>query len=184
MNEQIRRDAISIFKRVIEILKVKDEKDVLEIRNLSNHTIHDASVFQDETSVSIAILIYSLSKIIERKQSKLNYVKIIECFERAKNFLEINKYDEYNKIIKKLFDLISNIDDKLKLYIEEVFNQAQIKKGSKLYEHGISVARAAEVLGISQWELMSYIGKTKLTDESPNIVDLKTRINFARSLFR
>lgn len=184
MNERIRKDAISIFKRVIEILKVKEEKDVSEIRNLSNHTIHDASVFQDETSVSIAILIYSLSKIIERKHWKLNYKQILTCLENALNYLEKNKFDEYEKTIKKLFNLISNIDTKLKLYIERVINQAQIKKGSKIYAHGISVARASEILGISQWELMNYIGKTKLTDDTPEIVDLKTRMNFARSLFK
>ena len=183
MDELVRKDAISVLSEVIGILKVKEEKDAAEIRELSNHTIHNASVFQDEASVSIAILIYSLSKIIERKQWQLDYGSIASMLENAKEFLENEKFEEYTKSIKKLFGLISNIDNKLKLYIEEVINQAQIKKGSKLYEHGISVARAAEVLGISQWELMDYIGKTKLTEEIPDIIDLKTRIKFARGLF-
>ena len=184
MNELVRKDAISILSQLIEILKVKEENDVADIRELSNHTIHNASVFQDEASVSIAILIYSLSKIIERKQWQLDYGSIASMLENAREFLENERFEEYNKAIKKLFGLISNIDSKLKLYIGEVINQAQIKKGSKLYEHGISVARAAEVLGISQWELMDYIGKTKLTEEIQDIVDLSTRIRFARSLFK
>ena len=182
MNEIIRKDAISILSQLIETLRVKEETDVAEIRELSNHTIHNASVFQDECSVSIAILIYSLSKIIERKQWQLDYKLILSLLEDTKGFLENKNIQEYNKTIKKLFSLISNIDTGLKLYIEEVINQAQIKKGGKLYEHGISVARAAEVLGISQWELMNYIGKTKLTEEV-EIVDLRTRLKFARGLF-
>ena len=183
MNEIIRKDAISILSEVIEIFKRKEEKDVAEIRKLSNHTIHDASVFQDETSVSIAILIYSLSKIIERRQGQLNYDELLSLLENAKKFLEREKFEEYNNTIKRIFSFISNIDSKLKLYIEEVFNQAQIKKGCKLCEHGISVGRASEVLGISQWELMNYIGKTKLSEDT-EIVDLSSRINFARGLFK
>ncbi|MBS3102864.1 hypothetical protein J4458_05460 [Candidatus Woesearchaeota archaeon] len=183
MDELVRKDAISVLSEVIGILKVKEEKDAAEIRELSNHTIHNASVFQDEASVSIAILIYSLSKIIERMEWELDYKPILSLLENAKELLENNKFDDYNKSIKKLFALISNIDSKLKLYIEEVINQAQIKKGGKLYEHGISVARAAEVLGISQWELMGYIGKTKLTEDIQDIVDLRSRLKFARGLF-
>ncbi len=183
MDELVRKDAISVLSEVIGILKVKEEKDAAEIRELSNHTIHNASVFQDEASVSIAILIYSLSKIIERMGWELDYRPALSLLESAKGFLENGKFDEYDKAIKKLFALISNVDNKLKMYIEEVINQAQIKKGGKLYEHGISVARAAEVLGISQWELMGYIGKTKLTEDIQDIVDLRSRLKFARGLF-
>ena len=72
----------------------------------------------------------------------------------------------------------------MKLYVQEVINQAQIKKGSKLCEHGLSCSKSAEILGISQWELMNYIGKTKLSEEEHDIVDLRTRIDYARGLFR
>ena len=70
MHETIKKDIISVLSKLTGILSVKDEKDVIEIRELSNHTIHNASVFQDEDSVSIAILTYSLSKIIDRKQGE------------------------------------------------------------------------------------------------------------------
>ena len=103
--------------------------------------------------------------------------------EDARKALEQNRIDSYRKVIKKLFKFISTIDTKLKLYIEEVINQAEIKKGSKLYAHGISLGRAAEILGISQWELMFYIGKTKLTDVKGG-VKVKERLNYARSLFK
>ena len=174
---------IFILSAVIDILKVKEEKDITELKELSNHTIHNASIFQDEDSVSIAILVYSLSKVIEREVDELNYGNILFFLEKAKDCLLKNKIDDYRKIIKKAFTVISGMDSKLKMYIEEVINQAQIKKGSKLYEHGISLARAAEILGISQWELMFYIGKTRITDKTKDAVNVKERLKFARGLF-
>ncbi len=185
MNETIKKDILSILSDITEILKVKEEKDIAEIKELSNHTTHNASIFQDEDSISIAILIYSLSKIIERKQGELNYNNVLSLLKGAYDFLNKNNIDGYRKTIKKLFSFISTVDTKLKLYIEEVINQAQIKKGSKLYAHGISLARAAEILGISQWELMFYIGKTKITDVyDVEIISLKDRLKYTRSLFK
>lgn len=182
MNKIIKDDTLSIILKTIETLKEKEETDVIELKNLSNHTIHNASVFQDEDSVSIAILVYSLSKIIERKFGELDFKPILNLLNISCAYLRKDNINEYRKTIKKLFNLISKIDSKLKLYIGEVIRQAQIKKGSQLYRHGISLARASEILGISQWELMNYIGHTKITDTEAK-EDIRSRLNFTRRLF-
>lgn len=183
MNEVVKKDILHVLLSAMEILNVEEEKDVADLRELSNHTIHNASIFQDEDSISVAILVYSLSKVIERKEGKLKYGSILGLLKSARGCLELDKVDAYRKSIRKLFDFISSVDSKLKLYVEQVINQAEIKKGGKLYAHGISLGRAASILGISQWELMFYIGKTNLTN-SPGGVSVKRRINYARSLFR
>jgi len=111
------------------------------------------------------------------------YNALLKLIRKARNNLEQNEIDGYRMVIRDLFDFISSLDTKLKLYIEKVINQAQIKKGSKLYAHGISLARAAEILGISQWELMFYIGKTRMADVGGG-VGVKQRLNYARGLFK
>ena len=89
MQDQIKKDILDVFLRLIQILKSKEEGDIVEIRELSNQVVHNASVFQDEDSVSVAILIYSLSKIIERKQKELDYNKVLSmlnsCLSSLKN---------------------------------------------------------------------------------------------------
>ena len=183
MDEVVKRDILKVLSDVARILEVEEEKDVADLRELSNHTIHNASIFQDEDSVSAAILIYSLSKVIERREGKMNYRDLLKLINGASGSLKQNRVDEYRRGIKKLFHFISTIDTKLNLYIEQVINQAEIKKGSKLYAHGISLGRAAEILGISQWELMFYIGKTNIPDVKGG-VRLKDRLSYARSLFK
>ena len=134
-------------------------------------------------SVSVAILIYALSKITERKQKDMDYNKILSMLNSCISNLKNNEDEAFRKSIKNIFDFIRAMDAKLKLYINEVINQAQIKKGCKLCEHGISVARASEVLGISRWELMHYIGKTTIIDQFSEPVNASQRLKFARSLF-
>jgi len=182
MNEIIRKDILSILSEVISILEVKEEKDVAELRELSNKTVHNSSIFQDEDSISIAIVVYSLSKVIERKQD-IDYKSIIFLLKNSKEDLLKDSIKSYRSNIKKTFNLISKIDSKLRLYVEELIEKSRIKKGSRIYEHGISLARVAELLGISEWELMSYVGKTKIIDVEKEKFDVKSRLNFTRNIF-
>ena len=185
MNERVREDICDILKRLIDIFTTRDEKDILEISELSNHTIHDASIFQDEDSIAIAVLIYALVKIISRKPEIISYEHLQEMSNSAYIFITNNNIEGYRHKIKEILRYITNIDAKIKFYIEDVINQAQIKKGSKIYAHGISLARAANILGISQWDLMRYIGKTSIVDrfiDEPKLT--KSRLEFTRGLFQ
>ena len=182
MHDIVKKDIVTVLTRLSEIIKIKNDTDFLELKELSNHVIHNASVFQDEDSVSVAVLIYALSKIIERQQN-FDYARIFGMVESCISSLLNNNDDGFRKSVKNIFSFIRTIDNKLKMYINEVINQAQIKKGCKLCEHGISVARAAEVLGISQWELMHYLGKTMIMDQVSEPVNVSQRLKFARGLF-
>lgn len=179
MNDTIKEDLISTLTKAIEIIK---EGNTFKLKKLSNHTIHDASIFQDEDSVSVAVIIYALSKILER--SKPDTATLIELMHQGVQFLHNGDMESYKTIVKEIFHFVSKIDTKLKLYIEEVVKQAEIKKGTKIYDHGVSLGQAASILGISQWELMNYVGKTRISDavyERPEVIE---KIIFTRGLFK
>ena len=183
MNEIIKKDILAVLQDLVQIMKSKEVGNISQVKTLSNHLIHNASVFQDENSISLAILIYSLSKIMERKQNNLDFKKIAAMLNSCVSSLKANDDENLRKSIKNMLDFIRTIDAKLKLYINEVINQAEIKKGCKLCEHGISVARASQVLGISRWELMHYLGQTTLIDQFSEPINVAQRLKFARSLF-
>jgi hypothetical protein len=176
MNEIVRNDNIRIIEESINALK---QKDILKLKEISEHTIHNASIFQDKDSITIAVLIYALSKILERGIE--NHYWFEKKLEFAKVQLIKQNIDFYRKTIKEIFSQISRIDSKLKIYVQEVIEKAKIKKGAKLYYHGISIARTASVLGITQWELMNYIGK--LEEPKAAATNIKDRLSFARKLF-
>ena len=181
MIPQVKEDIIKVLDSVIHILTIPEEKDVMELRELSNRTVHNASVFQDEDSVSIAVLVYALSKVITRDGYHNN--RMLEMLSRARSCLLDDKFGKYTDSIKEIFEAISTVDKKIRLYVQEVINQAEIKKGSRLYEHGISMARASEILGVSQWELMNYVGKTMIADAEELGVDVRQRVKQTIKLF-
>jgi predicted transcriptional regulator len=79
---------------------------------------------------------------------------------------------------------ISKYDGELKAYVEEVLGKARLKKGSKMIEQGLSVAKVAELLDVTQWDLMSYLGKTKIIDAITLDKVVKSRLQTARKLFK
>ena len=178
MESVVKKDILAVLEASLPMIKANDAAG---LKALSNKTIHNASIFQDDDSVTVAVVVYYLSKLVER--AKVENQRITGLVTDAINNLKSNEFGHFRLALKRLVETISRLDAQLKLYIGEVINQAQIKKGSKLYQHGVSMARAAAVLGISQWELMNYVGKTAISENFPEAVDVKSRLRFARKLF-
>ena len=179
--KRVKTDLIRVLKKAQSFINKGDSR---KLKHLSNYTIRNASTFQDEDSLSIAVAIYAISKLIERWGFQSEYADDVRNLLGGAQFsLEQHALQEYRDKMKSLLDYISSVEKSFRLYIQKVIEKAQIKKGSKVYEHGISVARTAELLGIGQWELMSYIGKTEIHDEVGTISGVEQRLKFARSLF-
>jgi len=181
MRQIIKEDILEVLKKVIQALKQEDYSTLAE---LSNHTIHDASIFQEDDPLTLAILVYALSKVINRcLERKQACPAVAPTLQKASEYLQQDDDNAYRATIKNVLREISSYDAQLKLYIQEVIQQARIKKASKLHEHGISIARTAELLGLSQWELQNYIGKT-ITDIPHDGMKIGERLRRARELFQ
>ncbi len=181
MRQIIKEDILDVIKKVIEALKTEDYSTLAE---LSNHTIHDASIFQEDDPLTLAVLVYALSKVIHRSLEKRQTAPAAApALQKAHEALTNDDDNQYRAIMKSLLQEIGQYDAQLKLYIQEVIQQARIKKASKLHEHGISIARTAELLGLSQWELQNYIGKT-VVDIPHDGVKAMDRLKKARAIFQ
>src|SRR3989344_8060948 len=64
---QERENILRIFQ---EAKKAFEEGDSAKLKSLSNQTTHTAALTQDPDNIAVAVIIYSLSKIIEREDYK------------------------------------------------------------------------------------------------------------------
>ena len=177
MIPEVRKDVLTVLNEALVSIKSKDYGG---LRSLSDRTIHNCSIFQDEDSISIAVIMYSLAKLSERGADIRPYNGL---FKHAIRHLLANQFNRYRSVIKKITKAISSQDSQFKIYVRNVIDSAQVKKGSKIYYHGISLAQAANLLGISQWDLMNYVGETRIIDRYPAVGNVRQRLEFARKLF-
>lgn len=164
------------------------EEDSEKLKELSNQTIHSASYYQDRGSIALAVLVYSLGKLIERKDySKIRAwnsfkKKFTSWFSLAIKSLKQKKFEAYEKYLAQSRKALENTSINIKPYIEEVLRKASINKASRIYEHGISLGKTAQLLGITQWELTEYTGQKK-EDSSYGALSAKKRAQMALEFF-
>jgi predicted DNA-binding protein YlxM (UPF0122 family) len=176
MNPLVKKDILNVLQQAVEIIK---QGELFKLRELSDHVIHNAAVFQDKDSITVAVTIYSLSKIYKTEVDQF----VLPHLGKAITFLEQGNLNEYESEMKLIIQDISHKDSKTKFYVQEVLERAQIKKASKMFEHGISLGQVADALGISMWEIMDYVGKTRIVDQFEHKTNVHDKLNFTRSLF-
>ena len=183
------KESENILRIFEETKNAIQKEDSVKLKDLSNQTIHTASVYQDPDNVAVAVIVYSLSKIIERQYHKqpkgqrfLNsIILLIDNLIIALQKKDEAKFKQNLELIRKT---INKLSGKLKIYIQDVFRKASINKASRIYEHGISMEKTAKLLGITMFELANYAGQTGISDvRESKTLDVKSRIKLAMEMF-
>lgn len=177
---------LSVLKQTLEAIQ-KD--DPTPLKELSNQTIHCATK-GDIDNLNIAIIIYSLGKIFSRNDYRTqkgweSFKKmVLISLKSSINDLENKNEEKFRQDFNLIRKAINKISGKLKKYIEEVFEKAEIAKASRIHEHGISAEKTAKMLGISMFDLQNYAGQTGISEVSLNqTINVKTRIKMLEELF-
>lgn len=167
-NKKEANHLLNVLDKTIEALQ---QEDAFTLNQLSDQTIHTASIQQHTDILSVAVIIYTLNKLVIRKDTLpqkawSNFVqKFSEELKEARDYLAEGDADEFARHLSHAKDLLETSAGKqIQTYIGEIMKKASINKASKMYEHGISITHTARLFGLSQWELMEYIGQRDIHD--------------------
>lgn len=183
------REKENVLRILKETLVALKKEDTIELKSLSNQTIHTASITQDPENIAVAVIIYSLSKLIERPayRGQKGWSKIFKNItvgvEQSIQALVRDDDEHLRNHLEKLRKRLEGFSGNLKKYIQDVFRKASINKASKIYEHGISMEKTAKLLGISLWELASYAGQSVQDIDLGRTINTKERIKLAMDMF-
>ncbi len=184
---QEKENIIRIFQETKEAIS---KGDIAKIRNLSNQTTNTAALTHDPDNIAVAVVVYALSKIMEREDYKKLpgwnnlYNTYIGAIDKMIIALQKNDENTFRKNIESIRSAINKSSGKLKDYIKDVFRSASINKASRLYEHGISMEKTANLLGVTQFELAEYAGRGKIHDTpEAETVNVKSRIKLVMDMF-
>lgn len=185
---QEKENILRIFEGTKEAI---EKEDTVKLKELSNQTIHTASLSQDPDNIAVAVIVYSLSKIIERKDYRKYsgwnqfYKTIISLINNSIISLKEDDEKKFKGSLKLVRQAINKLSGKLKIYIKDVFRRASVNKASRIYEHGISMEKTASLLGITMFELAEYAGQTGISDvPESKTLGVKSRIKLAEEFFK
>ncbi len=180
-------NVLRIFKETRQAIFDKDSR---KINQLSDQTIHTATIYQDPDNIIVAVLIYSIGKIVEREhyQKMLGWAEfnknLIKNIDISIKYLEKKDIENFRIILGRIRNSINKISSNLRIYIQDVFRKAELNKALKLYAHGLSSEKTAQLLGVSLWDLSGYIGQSHLSEVKKDMgLPLKKRIKIAEDMF-
>ncbi|MCD4759702.1 hypothetical protein K8R33_02350 [archaeon] len=187
MKPVAKRDIIDVLRKSLKAIR---ENDLSSLREQSFRTVHNSSIYQDEYSISISVVLYSIFKVLEKNNYKGHKdwgkfkKSLLAELKQAINALEKDNIKGYGAGLKRVISHLKKLDKNVGMYMEDIIRSTKVKKASNIHGHGLSIGRAADLLGITKWELMPYSGNTRTYEAKYNISkSIKDRILLARGLF-
>ncbi len=167
-------------------MKVKDYVDMIvgafkrrksnKLRKIMNRISHDASLSSSKVLLELAVIAYTLSKILTKSYiyNRKNE-KILKEIENA--FYDLLRMKKVNlPSLNKVKNLIKSLEAKDKRYVISLLYKGRLKIASSLYAEGISLGTAASFCGVDKQELLDYVGKTMMYDRLKDEYPVKKRI--------
>ena len=162
--------------------------DFSGIKDLSNQTINTAARTHDLDNIAVAVVVYSIAKILERENYKheKGWSTFYKMIEKSINnaIKDIDDENKFRKDLERIRWAMGRLSGNLKKYVQDVFKKAEINKASRIYEHGTSMEKTASSLGITMYELANYVGqKGSVEDKESKTFDIKYRVKIVEDLF-
>ena len=172
MKDEVREEILNLLEQAKDAL---ERGDIKELDELSNHTLHCTTIYGERDSIMIAVLLYALSKLLEKQREGQTEVSkeltsgMLKNIEASIKMLKNKQDKNFESLLKESLNLIKEFDKSYSSYVEEILEFGKVQKGTKIYEHGISLTEVAQLLGISKWELMKKIGERKFVEYGKRI---------------
>ncbi|MBT7101929.1 hypothetical protein HN935_00265 [archaeon] len=180
----------NVLRILKETKRLVEEDNSHALKALSNQTIHSAMVAQDGDNIVVAVLVYSLGKVLERGHYREleGWAEFYDVVNKNLNLaikaLEKNNVDNVRVYLGRIRNSLNKFDGYLGEYIKDVFKKAEVNKAFKMYEHGLSTEATANLLGVSLWDLSSYIGQSHIGDAHVAItMPVAERVKIAEGIF-
>jgi hypothetical protein len=184
-------EADNLIRILREAKEAIARNDSYQLKTLSDQTIHAATIYQDTDNILVAVIVYSMAKIVERETYKRMsgwnefYANLLKNLDLAIYSIEKNQPEKLLVYLGTIRNLINEIDGDLTNYIRDIFYKAEINKAFKLYEHGLSAEKTASLLGVSLWDLATYIGQSTVSESHHNeSIPAKDRIKLTMDFFK
>lgn len=181
----------NILRILEETLHAINNDNATPLKELSDQTIHAASTSGDPDNITVAVIVYSIGKILSRPDYKSlkgysAFKKIVgKSLKCAIKDIQNDNDKDFRKDFIVIRKAINKVSGKLRKYIESVFKKAEISKASRIYEHGISAERTSKLLGITLYDLQNYAGETGISEVPLNqTIKVNDRIKMVEDLFK
>ncbi|MDO8625477.1 MAG: hypothetical protein Q7R47_05320 [Candidatus Diapherotrites archaeon] len=180
----------SVVLLLERLLHAFSTSDTTALRSVANTAISQSAMENDALKAELAVISYALEKLIGKphfqKSKKWNFVLSSIAREFAVAVVAAKKQD-MDSVKRSLLDVtkrISATDDEFGHYWEGLVEKSRVKQASTAYAFGLSLSAACALTSANKQELFSYIGYTKMHEETPVLGSIQERVGALESVLK
>ncbi len=182
MKEAIKKEIILVLAQTINVLSKGDIDEAEELKKISDQAVEHVALHKDLDLISVTVLVYSVYKVIQSMRAE-DFQELLQQLTAAKTALQNLNFGVYNRSIRRCYEIVKSSNAEVKLHLQDIMQAARIKKGTALLERGLSIGQAAGLMGLSNWDLQQYAGKTTALEPDRQAVPAVKRLQLAYKLF-
>lgn len=171
---------------VEDIIRGFERGEIDHLRKIGGKLARRGALKSSHTLLEGGAIAYALAKVVQHRHR--HTPDELENLKKA--VLEELKLcigatiEEMDTHFDKILDIITEFDKKTGKFISNLTEKARANKATTAYSSGLSVGKAAQLAGVSEWEILRYSGNTKLSEEIGITKHLHTRLKVARELLK
>jgi len=192
MPDELCKDLLGTLKEMKHALELRDPN---KLKDLSDHTIHSSSIYHEKRAIYLAMIAYSLSKIIEKgsikRKHKIEFNDflngMVENFGAMINFLEQKEFEKFNGAIKSILKEISEFDSSFGKYAESILEFSKIQNQSLefIYKNYSKIIPTMGKFIIGEKEPYEYLVKSiENFVNQDELIDLMKKNGFQNCTYR
>jgi len=183
--------APTIEETILRLNKAFTKGSPHELREVTNQSTSNFAIYQAKIWLSLALISYTLSKIVEKPRYEKLASKgtkfsdsVSNGLQKAAALCKLGKVADCQAELDDVIQKIQTMESRDARFLSNLIVKGRTKVAATMYAQGLSLDTVVELTGAERNEVLNYSGKTTMPDRMGRTLSASERMAYARKLVR
>lgn len=164
------------------IIENLEKLNIRGLRSSGGYLARKGALKESHNYLEAAAVAYALSKILQHDFPKEVWgdyrTKVLDLLRS----IDVSDDTDVEMKLDQTLEVIGEFDSKTGKFSQNLRERSRINKATTAYSSGLSIGKAAQLSGVTEWHIMAYSGSTRLSDEIGVTKEISERLKKAREV--
>ena len=183
--------AATIEETILRLNKAFVKGSPHELREVTNQSTSSFAIYQAKVWLSLALISYALSKIVEKPRYEKLASKgtkfsdsVSNGLQKAAALCKLGKVADCQTELDNAINQIQTMESRDARFLSNLIVKGRTKVAATMYAQGLSLDTVVGLTDAERNEVLNYSGKTTMPDRMGRTFSASDRMSYARKLLK